>query len=60
VDDVIKKFQTSNSRYAAQGLDFEQFLQMSAFLGQIRSTFMVYDTNRSGWININMEQLVQV
>mmetsp|Transcript_32830 Transcript_32830/g.91930 ORF Transcript_32830/g.91930 Transcript_32830/m.91930 type:complete len:277 (+) Transcript_32830:86-916(+) len=60
VDDLIKKFKQSQQRFAAQGLDFEQFLQMSSYLGQVRSTFMVYDTNRSGWINLNLEQLVQI
>ena len=60
VESIIKKFKATNARYGAQGLEFEQFLQLSAFLGQIRSTFMVYDTNRSGFITINLEQLVQV
>eukprot|EP00008_Paramoeba_atlantica_P010768 CAMPEP_0201480416 /NCGR_PEP_ID=MMETSP0151_2-20130828/4900_1 /ASSEMBLY_ACC=CAM_ASM_000257 /TAXON_ID=200890 /ORGANISM="Paramoeba atlantica, Strain 621/1 / CCAP 1560/9" /LENGTH=298 /DNA_ID=CAMNT_0047862257 /DNA_START=86 /DNA_END=979 /DNA_ORIENTATION=+ len=49
VDSVIKKFKTGSAGFGAQGLDFEQFLRMSAFLGQIRSTFMVHDVNRSGW-----------
>merc|ERR1719354_1278971 len=60
VESIIKKFKQSNKRYGAQGLDFEQFLQLSAFLGQIRSTFMLYDTNRSGFVTMNLEQLVQV
>lgn len=60
VESIIKKFKQTNARYGAQGLEFEQFLQLSAFLGQIRSTFMVYDTHRQGVIHINLEQLVQV
>jgi len=40
------------------GLDMETFLQMCAYLGQVKSTFDVQDTDKDGWININLENLV--
>jgi len=33
---------------------------MSAYLSQVRSTFSTYDTDRDGWIRINLETLVQM
>lgn len=43
-----------------KGLDFETFIQMSAYLGQVRSTFTLHDKDRDGWLTINLETLVQL
>jgi len=56
---------TTTSKYSSsvnqpRALDFEHFLQLSAYLGQIRSTFMVLDTQRVGAVTLNMDQLVQL
>jgi len=58
---VMNRFQRRNASYAAPpdaGLDFETFLQMCAYLGQVKSTFEVKDTDRDGWIRLNLEDLV--
>jgi len=44
----------------AQGLDMETFLQLCAYLGQIKSTFESHDNDRDGFIRINMENLVML
>ena len=45
VDQIYTKFYKKPSGYGAasqqEGLDFETFLQMCAYLGQLRSTFEV-------------------
>jgi len=60
VRQLYRKFKQGNTSFAAGGLNFEQFLCMAAYLGQCRATFMVHDTNRNGWIQINLETLVQI
>merc|ERR1712137_467660 len=57
---VVARF-AKKSQYGSvpqQGLDMETFLQMCAYLGQVKSTFEVQDTDRDGWIRINLETLV--
>jgi len=63
VDQIYSKFYKKPSGYGAsvhEGLDFETFLQMCAYLGQLRSTFEVQDTDRDGWIRVNLEGLIQL
>ena len=43
-----------------QGLDFETYIQMCAYLGQVRTAFVMQDTDRDGWIRVNLENLVQM
>eukprot|EP01104_Vermistella_antarctica_P015201 TRINITY_DN492_c0_g1_i1.p1 TRINITY_DN492_c0_g1~~TRINITY_DN492_c0_g1_i1.p1 ORF type:complete len:313 (+),score=43.00 TRINITY_DN492_c0_g1_i1:54-941(+) len=42
------------------GLGFEQFLQVCAFLGVLRSSFEGKDPHRTGSITVNLEGLVQL
>jgi peflin len=60
VDALLKKFppKPNVGRGGASGVDFDTYLQMSAFLGQIQSTFIVYDQRRTGYVNLTMDQLV--
>ena len=47
--------------YGAQkGLEYESFIQLSAYLGTVRSVFDSQDTDRDGWIRINMEGLANL
>jgi Ca2+-binding EF-hand superfamily protein len=47
--------------YGAQkGLDYESFIQLCAYLGTVRSVFESQDTDRDGWVQINLEGLVQL
>eukprot|EP00010_Vexillifera_abyssalis_P008753 CAMPEP_0201546586 /NCGR_PEP_ID=MMETSP0173_2-20130828/2843_1 /ASSEMBLY_ACC=CAM_ASM_000268 /TAXON_ID=218659 /ORGANISM="Vexillifera sp., Strain DIVA3 564/2" /LENGTH=299 /DNA_ID=CAMNT_0047955277 /DNA_START=26 /DNA_END=925 /DNA_ORIENTATION=- len=60
IKDVYKKFQSGNTTFGRNGLTFEQFLALSAYLGQIRATFFAADTDRDGWISLNLEKLIQL
>jgi Ca2+-binding EF-hand superfamily protein len=51
---------TLNPQGRLKGLNLELFLQLCAFLGALRSGFSQYDYNRSGWIQINLDQLVLI
>lgn len=47
--------------YGSQkGLDYESFIQLCAYLGTVRSVFESQDTDRDGWVQINLEGLVQL
>ena len=59
VEALLKKFPPNYGR-GGPGIDFETYLQMSAFLGQIQSTFLAHDHNRNGIVSFNMDQLVLV
>jgi len=56
VDAVLKKF----GRQSMQGakVDMDGYLQVCAFLGQIKATFERQDTGRTGSLRMNLEQLV--
>lgn len=41
-------------------LVFEQFICLAAFLGQLRSTFELWDTQRTGKATITLEQLITI
>jgi peflin len=62
IQTLVTRFERRAMYGAVQqsGLDMETFLQMCAYLGQIKSTFELQDTDRDGWININLENLVLV
>jgi len=47
---VFKRFASAPS-----GIKFEDFVLMCAFLGQVRSLFYTADTDRDGWIHLNLE-----
>jgi len=55
---VFNKFNRSPLNKTKKGLNMELFIQLCAFLGAARSSFVQYDTYRQGWITINMDQLV--
>ena len=59
VGKIFSKF-AKKSYGKEEGLEFESFIQMCAYLGQIRSAFDLQDTDRDRWIRINLEGLVQV
>lgn len=59
-DALLKKFPPNTLGRGEFGIDFETYLQMSAFLGQIQSTFLVHDPQRSGRITLTMDQLILV
>ncbi|KAL6052541.1 Penta-EF hand domain-containing protein 1 [Balamuthia mandrillaris] len=59
VDNILKKFAKQTYRVGFQ-MDFEGFIQLCAFIGQLRTLFQMYDRNNSGTISLNMEQLVNV
>jgi len=46
--------------YGTNGLTFEIFLQMCAFLGRLKATFDAMDAQRQGHITLTMEQLVNI
>jgi Ca2+-binding EF-hand superfamily protein len=56
LQNLIKRFQRPNMA----GLTFENFIQLCAFLGQIRSTFDALDPQRRGQATISLEQLVNI
>ena len=60
VEAVFKRFEKKTFAARNDGLDFETFIQMCAYLGQVKSTFEVQDTDKDGWIRINLENLVMV
>merc|ERR1712137_1508829 len=60
IQQVYKRFEVKGFANRTGGLDFETFLQMSAYLNQVRATFAAHDTDRDGWIRINLETLVQM
>merc|ERR1712137_1417555 len=57
---IFNRFEHKGFTNRGGGLDFETFLQMSAYLNQVRATFAAHDTDRDGWIRINLETLVQM
>lgn len=57
MEEVFRKFLKPPT---AKGLNLEQFIQLSAYLGILRNLFSQFDTNRTGWIQINFDQLVQM
>jgi len=57
VDALLKKFPSKSFGRGPPGIDYETYLQMSAFLGQIQSTFLLYDVHRSGMVTMTMDQL---
>lgn len=67
MDLLYRKFQltptgtaTSASAAVAAQLNLDQFLRVCAYLGQIRSSFWVLDTDKDGVIQLGLEALVQV
>jgi len=42
------------------GLNLEMFVQLCAFLGSTRSQFMMYDYQRTGWIQLNLDMFVMM
>jgi len=59
---LIVKFAKQNASYTSRGLglDFEAFIQLSGYLGVLRSAFTSQDYDRDGLITINFEQLVMM
>jgi hypothetical protein len=57
MEEVYRKFLKPPT---AKGLNLEQFIQLSAYLGILRNLFGQFDAQRQGWININFDHLVQV
>jgi len=49
---------TLNPGGKLRGLNLEMFIQLCAFLGCARSTFMQFDYQRSGWIQINLDMFI--
>jgi Ca2+-binding EF-hand superfamily protein len=43
-----------------RGLNLEMFVQLCAFLGSTRSSFMQHDYQRTGWIQINLDMFVMM
>jgi Ca2+-binding EF-hand superfamily protein len=43
-----------------KGLNVEMFIQLCAFLGSTRSIFTQFDYQRSGWIQISLDQFVNM
>merc|ERR1712100_178008 len=60
VQQVFNRFEKKGFAQRTSGLDFETFMQMSAYLSQVRSLFYAHDQDRDGWIRINLETLVQM
>jgi len=60
IQQLYNRFEHKGFSNRTGGLDFETFLQMSAYLNQVRATFASHDTDRDGWIRINLETLVQM
>eukprot|EP01095_Lingulamoeba_sp_RSL-Kostka_P009849 TRINITY_DN342_c0_g1_i4.p1 TRINITY_DN342_c0_g1~~TRINITY_DN342_c0_g1_i4.p1 ORF type:complete len:343 (+),score=133.64 TRINITY_DN342_c0_g1_i4:79-1107(+) len=59
IDKIYNRFLKPGNQ-KNKGLDYETFIQMSAYLGQVKSTFELLDANRTGYININLEGLVNL
>ena len=57
---LYKKFQAVKSLAAAGQLSIDDYLKMTAYLGQIRSTFFAQDSDHDGIVQFNMESLVQL
>jgi len=47
-----------NGQGKLKGLNLEMFIQLCAFLGSARGTFMQYDYSRTGWIQINLDMFI--
>lgn len=60
MDVIYKKFQTTPGFGAAAQLTLNQFLRVCAYLGQIRASFWILDSDRDGVAQFNLESLVQV
>jgi len=51
---------TLNPGFKLRGLNIEMFIQLCSFLGSIRSIFTQFDYNRTGWIQVNLDQFVNM
>jgi len=49
-----------NPNSKLRGLNLEMFIQLCAFLGCARSTFMQFDYSRTGWIQINLDMFIMM
>jgi len=58
VEQVLKKF--GHAYEKGYYIDFDSFIQLCAFMGQVRSLFEVHDVRRTGTIQVTMEQLVHI
>jgi len=52
---VFKRFASS-----PQGIKFEDFVQMCAFLGQVRSLFQAADYQRAGYITVTLDSFMDM
>jgi len=52
---VFRRFASTPS-----GIKFEDFIQMCAFLGQVRSLFTTADYDRDGWIQLNLDSFMDL
>jgi len=60
ISSLIKKYTQGNWNSAKQELTFENYIQLSAFLGTLKSTFEVQDTDHDGIISMGFDQLASI
>lgn len=60
IDVLYKKFQSLKLAGTLGQLSIDDYLNLTAFLGQIRSTFFAQDTDRDGIVQFTLESLVQL
>jgi len=60
VDGLLNKFGQQGTHRSEVTLNFEAFIRLCAFLGQVRSTFQWTDTDRDGLISFDFNDFVAV
>jgi len=60
LDTLIQRYTVRNGKPKSGGLDQDDFIELSAFLGQIKSTFHWTDADNDGFVDLSLETFIGI